>query len=136
MGFPPVGSSGVGSRFPLQCTRRSPPRQPRKRWCAADGGGSGGSAPQSAGMSSNTATTPLTPEQLLEIYDVPHASAAEFLCDRHDPDAVAFTIIDADLSGRDITYGELRLEREKVAAAPAALAVAEGGRVAHLMSNS
>lgn len=84
----------------------------------------------------STASTPLSPEELLAIYDVPGASAAEFLCDRHDPDAVAFTVIDADLSGRDITYAELRTESEKVAAALAALGVAEGNRVATLMSKS
>ncbi|MBB1041775.1 AMP-binding protein [Dietzia sp. DQ11-44] len=78
----------------------------------------------------------MSPDELLAIYDVPGASAAEFLCDRHDPDAVAFTVIDADLSGRDITYGELKVGSEKVAAALAALGVGEGDRVATLMAKS
>ncbi|WP_314038044.1 AMP-binding protein [Dietzia sp. CH92] len=85
---------------------------------------------------SSTTSTPLSPEELLAIYDVPGASAAEFLCDRHDPAAVAFTVIDADLSGRDITYSELRTESEKVASALAELGVGEGDRVATLMSKS
>lgn len=88
-------------------------------------------------MSENIATTePLSPEQLLAIYDVPGASAAEFLNDRHDQSAVAFTIIDADLSSRDITYGELRTRSEQVASALAGLGVGEGDRVATLMSKS
>lgn len=87
-------------------------------------------------MTQNTSSTPLSPEQLLAIYDVPGASAAEFLCDRHAAEAVAFTVINADLSSRDITYGELRTESEKVASALAALGVSEGDRVATLMSKS
>ena len=39
---------------------------------------------------------------------------AYVLCDRHPPDAVAFTVIEGDLSGRDLTYSELRVRSEQV----------------------
>jgi acetyl-CoA synthetase len=55
------------------------------------------------------------------------------LCDRHDPAAVAFTVIDADLSGNDITFGELSAASAAFAAGLADLGVGPGDRVATLM---
>lgn len=75
-------------------------------------------------------------ENLISQYSDPQASAADLLCDRHAPDAVAFTVIAADLSSRDITYGELRTRSEQGAAALAALGVQEGDAVATLMGKS
>ena len=83
-----------------------------------------------------TSATPLTPDELLRIYDTPEACTAELICDRHPADAVAFTIIESDLSSRDITFGELRTESEKVAAALSRLGVSTGDRVATLMAKS
>ncbi|MGW6693272.1 AMP-binding protein [Rhodococcus sp. NPDC054953] len=73
---------------------------------------------------------------LLARYDTADACAAELLCDRHPADAVAFTVIDADLSSRDLTYGELRDESTRFAAALADLGVEAGHCVATLMGKS
>ncbi|MEU4840174.1 AMP-binding protein [Nocardia testacea] len=74
--------------------------------------------------------------ELLDAYDGPDACAAELLCDRHPADAVAFTVIDSDLSAVDLTYGELRARSERFAAALAGLGVGAGDQVATLMAKS
>lgn len=60
---------------------------------------------------SGSATTPEEVESLvlswLAEYDTPTADAAHILCDRHDPEAAAFTIVETDMSARTLTYGEL-----------------------------
>lgn len=81
-------------------------------------------------------SAPLSVNALLAVYDTPEACAAELLCDRHRATDIAFTVIDADLGARDISYGELRTESEKVAAAFAGLGVEPGDRVATLMGKS
>ncbi len=74
--------------------------------------------------------------RLLEEYGAADACPADILCDRHDPDAVAFTIVDADLSAVDITYGRLRTASAGFAAGLAELGVGPGDRVATLMGKS
>lgn len=74
--------------------------------------------------------------ELLDRYDTADACAADLLCDGHPADAVAFTVIEADLSSRDLTYGELRAESTKFAAALAGLGVEPGDCVATLMGKS
>ena len=74
--------------------------------------------------------------ELLAVYDAPDANAAELLCDRHPADAVAFTVIEADLSAHDLTYGFLRRESARFAAALAGLGVEPGDSVAVLMGKS
>ncbi len=61
---------------------------------------------------------------------------AELLCDRHAPDATAFTVIDGDLNPTQLTYGEIRTRSEQAAAAFAGLGVKPGDRVATLMGKS
>jgi len=79
----------------------------------------------------------MTPEErvreLKREYGAPDVSVAHLLCDRHPADAVAFTIVDEDLSATVLTYGELRSSSERFASGLAALGVRPGDRVATLM---
>ncbi|MGV9928647.1 AMP-binding protein [Nocardia rhamnosiphila] len=74
--------------------------------------------------------------QLLDRYESGDADAANLLCDRHPADAVAFTVVESDLSSRDLTYGYLRQESARFAAALAGLGVEPGDAVAVLMGKS
>ncbi|MBX3204933.1 MAG: AMP-binding protein [Labilithrix sp.] len=75
-------------------------------------------------------------DALLTRYRSSDLSVARALCDDHDPAATAWRFIGADLSARDLTYGELRAGSERFAAALRALGVKEGDRVATLMGKS
>jgi acetyl-CoA synthetase len=75
----------------------------------------------------------LSAAQTLAVFADPEASVAELLCDRHDPDAVAFVLVDTDGAVRDLTYGQLRQRSEAVAGVLASLGVSQGDRVATLM---
>ncbi|MGE5110971.1 MAG: AMP-binding protein [Acidobacteriaceae bacterium] len=70
---------------------------------------------------------------LISLYSNSYASAAYFLCDRHDPKAIAYTIIAPDLSSEDLTYGALRLESERLAGGLDNLGLRPGDRIATLM---
>lgn len=75
-------------------------------------------------------------QQLRNEYASAGACAAYLLCDRHPPEAVAFTLIEKDLSSLDITFGELRRRSEQLASGLAAQGVVPGDRIATLMGKS
>ncbi|GDY59167.1 hypothetical protein SVIO_097900 [Streptomyces violaceusniger] len=81
-----------------------------------------------------------SPEQrtadLLKTFGEPAANTAYLLCDRHPDDAVAFTVVGKDMTGHDMTYGELRDRSSRMAGALADLGVGVGDRVATLMGKS
>ncbi|MEU5259611.1 AMP-binding protein [Amycolatopsis sp. NPDC021455] len=75
-------------------------------------------------------------EDLVSLFDRPQACAAELLCDRHPGDAVAFTVVEPDLSRRDWTFGELRTRSACLATALGELGARPGDRVATLLGKS
>ncbi|MEV6561437.1 AMP-binding protein [Nocardia sp. NPDC051756] len=85
-------------------------------------------------------STQQTPEariaELVARYGTEDLCVAAALCDDHPADAVAFTIVEPDLSSVDLTYGALREMSERVAAGLTELGVAQGDRVGVLMGKS
>jgi acetyl-CoA synthetase len=73
---------------------------------------------------------------LLAIYEAPEICPAVELCDRHDPATVAYTVVSPDLSAQHLTYGSLRAESERLAAAFRDLGIVPGDRIATLMGKS
>lgn len=74
--------------------------------------------------------------ELVARYSAPDTSVAAVLCDNHPSDAVAYTIVERDLSSREYTYGELKTLSETFAEALASLGIGPGDRVATLMGKS
>jgi acetyl-CoA synthetase len=64
------------------------------------------------------------------------ARAAYLLCDRHDPQKVAYRVVSQQLSATDLTYGDLREQSERLASALSAAGTRSGDRVATLMGKS
>jgi acetyl-CoA synthetase len=74
--------------------------------------------------------------ELVAEYGSPEACPGALLCDRHRGDAAAFTVVEADLSYRDLTFGELGELSARFAAGLAGLGVGPGDAVATLMGKS
>ncbi|MEV5008306.1 AMP-binding protein [Streptomyces sp. NPDC055692] len=92
--------------------------------------------PSEKGQSAVSPAQPDRVAELLSLFGSPEACAAELLCDRHPAEDVAFTVIEADLTSQDLTYGRLRRDSARFAAALAGIGVAPGDAVAVLMGKS
>lgn len=74
--------------------------------------------------------------RLLAIYAAGSVNVAGLLCDRHDRDLTAYTIIAEDLSSHMLSYGELADESRALAGALRQQGIGRGDRVATLMGKS
>ena len=74
--------------------------------------------------------------EFVDVFSAPDADAAWLLCDRHQPESLAFTLVELDGSRTDLTYGELRERSERFAGVLTGLGVGRGDRVATLMGKS
>ncbi|MDE2303662.1 MAG: AMP-binding protein [Sphingomonadales bacterium] len=74
--------------------------------------------------------------ELDALYSAPDACAATLLCDGYEPARLAYRIVAEDLSASELTYGELRAESGRFAAAMHGLGIGPGDRVATLMGKS
>jgi acetyl-CoA synthetase len=74
--------------------------------------------------------------EVAAVFQDSRATAAYLLCDRHDPQKIAYRVISQQLSTTDLTYGELREQSERLAAALFAAGIRGGDRVATLMGKS
>lgn len=69
-------------------------------------------------------------------YRAEDACAAELLCDRHPGSAIAFRVVEPDLTVRELTFGELAASSRRVAAVLAGRGVGRGDAVGVLMGKS
>src|SRR5260370_33591999 len=74
--------------------------------------------------------------ELVAEYGSAGACPGALLCDRHRGEAVAFTVVEPDLSSRDLSFGELGDLSARFAAGLAGLGVGPGDAVATLMGKS
>jgi len=74
--------------------------------------------------------------ELVEVFSASDADAAWLLCDRHQPESIAFTLVESDGSRTELTFGELRERSERFAGVLIGLGVGRGDRVATLMGKS
>src|SRR5260370_41118230 len=74
--------------------------------------------------------------ELVAEYGSPGACPGALLCDRHRGEAVAFTVVEPDLSYRDLSFGELGDLSARFAAGLAGLGVGPGDAGATLMGKS
>src|SRR5260370_31633634 len=74
--------------------------------------------------------------ELVAEYGSPQACPGALLCDRHPGEAVAFTVVEPDLSYLQLTFGELGELSARFALGLAGLGVGPGDAVAPLMGKS